>query len=125
MSKKNINVTYWTQSTGITGQCLSERGQKLFDTTSALYFQATGEKLSKMKLYDIVLTECRETKKSDGFYIRNISTAGFMVAMQDLASICRAYLKDREYKSISFGQFQVGKLHKLARGKVGRKGKVA
>ena len=57
MSKKNINVTYWTQSTGVTGQCLSERGQKLFDTTSALYFQATGEKLSKMKLYDIVLTE--------------------------------------------------------------------
>ena len=66
MSKKNINVTYWTQSTGVTGQCLSERGQKLFDTTSALYFQATGEKLSKMKLYDIVLTECRQTKKSDG-----------------------------------------------------------
>ena len=121
MSKKNINVTYWTQSTGVTGQCLSERGQKLFDTTSALYYQATGEKLSKMKLYDIVLTECRETKKSDGFYIRNISTAGFMVAMQDLASVCRAYLKDREYKSISFGQFKVGKLHKLARGKVGRK----
>ena len=121
MSKKNINVTYWTQSTGVTGQCLSERGQKLFDTTSALYFQATGEKLSKMKLYDIVLTECRQTKKSDGFYIRNISTAGFMVAMQDLASIWRAYLKDKEYKSISFGQFQVGKLHKLARGKVGRK----
>ena len=62
MSKKNINVTYWTQSTGVTGQCLSERGQKLFDTTSALYNQATGEKLSKMKFYDIVLTECRETK---------------------------------------------------------------
>ena len=83
MSKKNINVAYWVQSTGVTGQCLTERGQKLFDTTSALYHQVTGEKLSKMKLYDIVLSECRETKKSEGFYIRNISTAGFMVAMQD------------------------------------------
>ena len=53
MSKKNINVAYWVQSTGVTGQCLTERGQKLFDTTSALYHQVTGEKLSKMKLYDV------------------------------------------------------------------------
>jgi len=125
MAKKNINVNYWVQSTGVTGQCLSDRGQKLFDTTSALYHQATGLKLSKMKLYDMVLTECRETKQAEGFYIRNISTAGFMVAMQDLASLCRAYLKDKEYKTISFGQFKVGKLHKLATAKVGRKGKVA
>ena len=114
MAKKNINVNYWVQSTGVTGQCLSDRGQKLFDTTSALYKQATGEKLSKMKLYDLVLTECRETKKAEGFYIRNISTAGFMVAMQDLASVCRAYLKDRDYKSISFGQFKVGRKGKVA-----------
>ena len=125
MAKKNINVNYWVQSTGVTGQCLSDRGQKLFDTTSALYHQATGLKLSKMKLYEMVLTECRETKQAEGFYIRNISTAGFMVAMQDLASLCRAYLKDKEYKTISFGQFKVGKLHKLATAKVGRKGKVA
>jgi hypothetical protein len=104
---------------------LSERGQKLFDTTSALYKQATGLKLSKMKLYDVVLTECRETKKEDGFYIRNISTAGFMVAMQDLASLCRAYLRDKDYKTISFGQFKVGKLHQLSTDKVGRKGRVA
>ena len=125
MAKKNINVNFWVQSTGVTGQCLSERGQKLFDTTSALYKQATGLKLSKMKLYDMVLTECRETKKAEGFYIRNISTAGFMVAMQDLASVCRAYLRDKDYKTISFGQFKVGKLHKLATAKVGRKGRVA
>jgi len=125
MSKKNINVAYWVQSTGVTGQCLTERGQKLFDTTSALYKQATGLKLSKMKLYDIVLAECRTTKQAEGFYIRNISTAGFMVAMQDLASLCRAYLRDKDYKTISFGQFQVGKLHKLATAKVGRRGRVA
>ena len=125
MAKKNINVNFWVQSTGVTGQCLSERGQKLFDTTSALYKQATGLKLSKMKLYHMVLEECRKTRKSDGFYIRNLSTAGFMVAMQDLASVCRAYLKGKEYRAMSFGQFKVGKLHNLARGKVGRKGKVA
>jgi len=125
MAKKNINVNYWVQSTGVTGQCLSDRGQKLFDTTSALYKQATGLKLSKMKLYDIVLAECRTTKQAEGFYIRNISTAGFMVAMQDLASLCRAYLRDKDYKTISFGQFQVGKLHKLATAKVGRRGRVA
>ena len=125
MAKKNINVNFWVQSTGVTGQCLSERGQKLFDTTSALYKQATGLKLSKMKLYDMVLTECRETKKAEGFYIRNISTAGFMVAMQDLASLCRAELKGKPYKAISFGVFEAKTLPKLATAKVGRKGKVA
>ena len=52
MSKKTINVSYWKQSTGRTGQCLTERGQKLYEVTSSLYTQVTVKKLSKERVYD-------------------------------------------------------------------------
>ena len=121
MSKKNINVSYWKQSTGRTGQCLTERGQKLFDTTSALFTKVTGKKLSKERVYDIVLGVSRQAKEEEGFYIQNTSSSAFMLIMQDLASFCRAELEGYEYKQITFGQFKFDKLHKLARAKRGRK----
>ena len=121
MSKKNINVSYWKQSTGRTGQCLTERGQKLFDTTSALYTKATGEKLSKERIYDLCLGVSRQAKIDEGFYIQNTSSSAFMLVMQDLSSFCRAELKGYDYKQITFGQFKVDKLYKLARAKAGRK----
>ena len=93
MSKKNINVSYWKQSTGRTGQCLTERGQKLFDTTSALFTKVTGKKLSKERVYDIVLNVSRQAKVDEGFYIQNTSSSAFMLVMQDLSSFGRAELK--------------------------------
>jgi len=121
MSKKNINVSYWKQSTGRTGQCLTERGQKLFDTTSALFTKVTGKKLSKERVYDIVLNVSRQAKVDEGFYIQNTSSSAFMLVMQDLSSFCRAELKGYEYKQITFGKFKVDKLYKLAKAKAGRK----
>tara|TARA_R100000742_G_C4270824_1_gene89601 strand:- start:576 stop:947 length:372 start_codon:yes stop_codon:yes gene_type:complete len=121
MSKKNINVSYWKQSTGRTGQCLTERGQKLFDKTSDLYTSATGQRLSKERVYDCVLEVSRQAKQDEGFYIQNTSSSAFMILMQDLASICRAKLNDRDYKSISFGSFNLPNIHALAKAKVGRK----
>tara|TARA_R100000234_G_scaffold76421_1_gene47489 strand:+ start:275 stop:646 length:372 start_codon:yes stop_codon:yes gene_type:complete len=121
MSKKNINVSYWKQSTGRTGQCLTERGQKLFDVASVLYTQVTGKRLSKERIYDVVLEESRKAKADEGFYIQNVSTSAFMIAMQDLTSLCRAKLKDKEYKTISFGVFKVSKLSLLAKAKAGRR----
>ena len=121
MSKKNINVSYWKQSTGRTGQCLTERGQKLFDTTSALFTKVTGKKLSKERVYDIVLGVSRQAKEEEGFYIQNTSSSAFMLIMQDLASFCRAELKGYDYKQITFGQFKVDKLYKLAKAKAGRR----
>ena len=121
MSKKNINVSYWKQSTGRTGQCLTERGQKLFDTTSALFTKVTGKKLSKERVYDIVLNVSRQAKVDEGFYIQNTSSSAFMLVMQDLSSFCRAELEGYEYKQITFGKFKFDRLHKLARAKRGRK----
>ena len=63
MSKKTINVSYWKQSTGRTGQCLTERGQKLYDVASVLYKQVTGKKLSKERVYDMVLELSRSARK--------------------------------------------------------------
>tara|TARA_R100001591_G_scaffold100628_2_gene107178 strand:+ start:442 stop:819 length:378 start_codon:yes stop_codon:yes gene_type:complete len=125
MSKKTINVSYWKQSTGRTGQCLTERGQKLYEVTSSLYTQVTGKKLSKERVYDLVLEVARDSRKDSGFYIQNTSSSAFMIAMQDLASLCRAELKGKPYKAISFGVFEAKTLPKLATAKVGRKGKVA
>ena len=121
MSKKTINVSYWKQSTGRTGQCLTERGQKLYDVASVLYKQVTGKKLSKERVYDLVLETSRQARKQEGFYIQNTSSSAFMLIMQDLASFCRAELEGYEYKQITFGKFKFDKLHKLARAKRGRK----
>ena len=69
MSKKTINVSYWKQSTGRTGQCLTERGQKLYDVASVLYKQVTGKKLSKERVYDMVLeTADKLESKRDSTY---------------------------------------------------------
>ena len=106
MSKNTINVSFWKQSTGRTGQCLTERGQKLYEVTSSLYTQVTGKKLSKERVYDLVLEVARESRKDSGFYIQNTSSSAFMIAMQDLASLCRAELKGKPYKAISFGVFE-------------------
>lgn len=126
MSKKTINVSYWKQSTGRTGQCLTERGQKLFDTTSALYTKVTGKKLSKERVYDLCLNVCRAGRQEEGFYIQSTAPTSFMLLMQDLATFCRAELKGYEYKEMTFGQFKTKEnLSNLATAKVGRKGKVA
>ena len=125
MSKNTINVSFWKQSTGRTGQCLTERGQKLYDVASVLYKQVTGKKLYKERVYDLVLEVSRGARQQEGFYIQNTSSSAFMLAMTDLNSFCRAEFKGKPYKAITFGEFKVDTMTNLATDKVGRKGKVA
>src|SRR5210317_2500581 len=77
MSNKTFNVSYWKQSTGRTGQCLSERGQNLFDTLQPIYEEVVGLPLSKMKLYKLSLEMSRGAKADEGFYIQNTATTAF------------------------------------------------
>ena len=121
MSNKTLNVSYWKQSTGKTGQCLSERGQKIFDTLTPIYEEVVGLPLSKMKVYGM----SRQGRADEGFYIQNTATTAFMVLVQDMTSICRAIRKGKEVKSISYGTFNVSNLKNLAKSKLGRKKKVA
>ena len=125
MSKKTLNVSYWKQSTGRTGQCLSERGQKIFDTLQPIYEEVVGLPLSKMKLYKLSLEMSKSAKEDEGFYIQNTATTAFMVLVQDLTSVCRAIRKGKEYDSKSYGSFKVTNLKDLAKSKLGRKKKVA
>jgi len=125
MSKKTFNVSYWKQSTGRTGQCLSERGQNLFDTLEPIYEEVVGLPLSKMKLYKLSLEMSRGAKADEGFYIQNTATTAFMVLLQDLTSVCRAIRKGKEFNSKSYGSFKVSNLKDLAKSKLGRKRKVA
>ena len=125
MSKKTLNVSYWKQSTGRTGQCLSERGQKIFDTLQPIYEEVVGLPLSKMKLYKLSLEMSKSAKEDEGFYIQNTATTAFMVLVQDLTSVCRAIRKGKEFNSKSYGSFKVTNLKDLAKSKLGRKRKVA
>tara|TARA_S200002703_G_scaffold155293_1_gene159283 strand:- start:1122 stop:1499 length:378 start_codon:yes stop_codon:yes gene_type:complete len=125
MSKKTLNVSYWKQSTGRTGQCLSERGQKIFDTLQPIYEEVVGLPLSKMKLYKLSLEMSKSAKEDEGFYIQNTATTAFMVLVQDLTSVCRAIRKGKEYDIKSYGSFKVTNLKDLAKSKLGRKKKVA
>jgi hypothetical protein len=125
MSNKTLNVSYWKQSTGKTGQCLSERGQKIFDTLTPIYEEVVGLPLSKMKVYSMALEMSRQGRKDEGFYMQNTATTAFMVLVQDLTSICRAIRKGREPKSISYGTFTISNLKNVAKSKLGRKRKVA
>ena len=125
MSNKTLNVSYWKQSTGKTGQCLSERGQKIFDTLTPIYEEVVGLPLSKMKVYGMALEMSRQGRKDEGFYMQNTATTAFMVLVQDMTSICRAIRKGKEVKSISYGTFNVSNLKNVAKSKLGRKKKVA
>ena len=125
MSNKTFNVSYWKQSTGQTGQCLSERGQKIYDTLVPIYEEVVGLPLSKMKLYKMSLEMSRGAKADEGFYIQNTATTAFMVLVQDMTSVCRAIRKGKEFKSMSYGSFNVTNLKDLAKSKLGRKRKVA
>jgi hypothetical protein len=125
MSNKTFNVSYWKQSTGQTGQCLSERGQKIYDTLAPIYEEVVGLPLSKMKLYKMSLEMSRGAKADEGFYIQNTATTAFMVLVQDMTSVCRAIRKGKEFKSMSYGSFNVTNLKDLAKSKLGRKRKVA
>ena len=70
---------------------------------------------------------CTKTMKAvdEGFYIQNTATTAFMVLVQDMTSVCRAIRKGKEFKSMSYGSFNVTNLKDLAKSKLGRKRKVA
>ena len=80
MSNKTFNVSYWKQSTGKTGQCLSERGQKIFDTLTPIYEEVVGLPLSKMKVYGMALEMSRQGRADEGFYMQNTATTAFIPA---------------------------------------------
>jgi hypothetical protein len=51
MSIQTINVSFWKQSTGLTGQNLNEDNARKFARVARKFNKKTGLKLSKMAAY--------------------------------------------------------------------------
>ena len=102
MTVKNINVTYWKQSTGLTGQNLTQSNQKKFARVAKKYHKVTGYQLSKMKLYKASRVGARQVKKEFGARIGSTSVATFEMLLTAI---------DQELKgmktAIDFGSFKV------------------
>jgi len=81
MTVKNINVTYWKQSTGLTGQNLTQSNQKKFARVAKKYHKVTGYQLSKMKLYKASRIGARQVKKEFGARIGSTSIAMFEIVL--------------------------------------------
>lgn len=122
----NKTVSFWKQSTGITGQCLTERTQALFDRVSAMYNDVTGKKLSKMRLYEQARVKAREAKQEIVGKPRMMDTASaaFGIQLKELEKSLREIRKAQaSIVEVQFDTMEVSNLRDLAQQTVGRKRK--
>tara|TARA_R100001440_G_scaffold13961_1_gene23991 strand:+ start:698 stop:1066 length:369 start_codon:yes stop_codon:yes gene_type:complete len=106
MAIKTINATYWKQSTGLTGQNLTESNQKKFSRIAKKYKKVTETSLSKTRLYKASRNGARQVKKEFGARIGSTSIAMFEMLLTAIDKELKG-----AYNSIDFGEFQV-KSHK-------------
>lgn len=117
-----INLDYWKQSTGLTGQCLTERTQALYDSTSDLYKQVTGENLSKMVLYRHARHYARQTKNETGGRIMDTASAIMGIQLIELRKHLRKIKNRKRLKlDVQFETIEICNLKELASGKRGRR----
>lgn len=106
MAIKTINATYWKQSTGLTGQNLTESNQKKFSRIAKKYKKVTETSLSKTRLYKASRIGARQVKQEYGARIGSTSIAMFEMLLTAIDKELKGV-----YNSIDFGEFQV-KSHK-------------
>tara|TARA_S200002703_G_scaffold135069_2_gene123817 strand:- start:1032 stop:1412 length:381 start_codon:yes stop_codon:yes gene_type:complete len=116
------SLDYWKQSTGLTGQCLTERTQALYDSTSGLYKQVTGEHLSKTALYRHARHYARQTKKETGGRIMDTASAIMGIQLIELRKHLRKIKNRKRLKlDVQFETIEICNLKELASGKRGRR----
>ena len=102
MAIKTINATFWKQSTGLTGQNLTQSNQNKFTRVAKKYKKVTEKSLSKTRLYKASRVGARNLKKEFGTRIGSTSIATFEMLLTAI---------DKELNgvkhSIEFGEFQV------------------
>ncbi len=102
MAIKTINATYWKQSSGLTGQNLTQSNQKKFTRVAKKYHKVTESTLSKMKLYKASRIGARQIKQEFGARIGSTSVATFEM----LLTAIEQELKGMK-TAIDFGSFKV------------------
>lgn len=102
MAIKTINATFWKQSTGLTGQNLTQSNQNKFARVAKKYKKVTEKSLSKTRLYKASRVGARQIKKEFGARIGSTSIATFEMLLTAI---------DKELNgvkhSIDFGSFKV------------------
>lgn len=116
MANVSINVNYWKQSTGLTGQNLSEDNQRKYSRVAAKYEKKTGKSLSKVRLYKASRHAARAIKEEMGSRILSNSKATFDVL---LTGVDRTL--DRKNHTVDFGAFDVQDIMDLANQPKGRR----
>tara|TARA_R100001015_G_scaffold18782_1_gene12913 strand:+ start:1893 stop:2255 length:363 start_codon:yes stop_codon:yes gene_type:complete len=102
MATKKINITYWKQSTGLTGQNLTQSNQSKFTRVSKKFYKVTGKTLSKVRLYKASRYGARQVKTEFGARIGSTSIAMFEMLLTGI----NQQLNDTK-TNVDFGSFKV------------------
>ena len=81
MSIQTVNVKYWFQSTGLTGQNLSESNQVKYDRVNAKMIRKHGVRVSKMACYLASRVAARKVKDEFGTRIGSNSITTFEMVL--------------------------------------------
>ena len=116
MANVSFNVSYWKQSTGLTGQNLSERNQAKFARVARKYEKKMDMKLSKTRLYKASREAARQLKAEYGGRILSHSICTFEL----LVTAVDKELSKRSHE-IDLGAFDVSNIRDLACAPTGAK----
>lgn len=109
MANVSFVVSYWNQSTGLTGQNLSERNQAKFSRIARKYKKKTGLNLSKTRLYKASRDAARQLKAEYGGRLLSHSICTFEL----LITAVDKELSKRPHE-IDMGAFNVSSITQLA-----------
>jgi len=116
MANVSFTVSYWKQSTGLTGQNLSEANQRKFSRVAKKYNKVMKQDLSKTRLYKASREAARQMKAEYGGRILSHSICTFDL----LLTAVDKDLSKRPHE-IDMGVFKVDSIIQLANQPSGRK----
>ena len=110
MAKVTYNVSYWKQSTGLTGQNLNEENQRKYTRIATKFEKKFGMRLSKVSLCKASRHAARQVKRELGSRIQSNSKATFDV----LLTAVDERLRGKNDTKVDLGAFDVSNIADLA-----------
>lgn len=109
MAQVSFNVSFWNQSTGLTGQNLNEDNARKFARVATKFEKKTGQTLSKVRSYKASRHASRLLKAEFGSRIVSNSKCTFDMLLTGIDKTL-----DRKNHNLEFGQFNVTDILELA-----------